>query len=242
VGISLGLAFASLGFIVTLIDCNSVAVQQISSGRCPFKEYAEELLQKHIGKNLSTTTDTTVAYQQNVVVFVTGTPMDEHLNPRVNDVLCAGSTYLRHLDKGQLIVLRNTIFPGVTKIVDDLLTCFLGSYKLAICPERIVGVHVRRTDYNGFMRQLEEQLQERTRFLLCSDNQLSQTDFRDLDVPTGTGNPVENNYALATGDYIIGLKSTYTAWASFYGDVQKCFIRSSVIRIDLNAFDTQHSV
>jgi len=139
VGIPLGLAFASRGFTVTLIDCNKAAVQQISSGSLPFKEeHAEELLQKHIGKNLSATTDATVASQQDVVVFVTGTPVDEHLNPRVNDVLRVISAYLQYLNPSQLIVLRSTIFPGVTKIVDDLLTRSLGSCKLAFCPERIV--------------------------------------------------------------------------------------------------------
>ncbi len=139
VGIPLGLAFASRGLTVHLIDCNEAAVQQISSGHLPFKEErAEELLKAHIGKNLFATTDPCVAASQDVVVFVTGTPVDEHLNPRVNDVLKVISSYIKHMNKDQLVVLRSTIFPGVTQIVENLLASALGSCKLAFCPERIV--------------------------------------------------------------------------------------------------------
>lgn len=139
VGIPLGLAFASKGCHVTLIDCNETAVQRISAGSLPFKEErADDLLRAHIGVNLFATTDVTETARHDVVVFVTGTPVDEHLNPRVNDVLKVITAYLPHLNSRQLIVLRSTIFPGVTQIVDNLLTQALGTAKLAFCPERIV--------------------------------------------------------------------------------------------------------
>jgi len=139
VGLPLGLAFASRGFAVTLVDCNATAVQAIMGGRLPFKEeHAEALLRTHIGKGLVATTEPSSVGEQNVVVFVTGTPVDEHLNPRVHDVLNVVSSYLRYLHKEQLIVLRSTIFPGVSQIVENLLSEKLGTCKLAFCPERIV--------------------------------------------------------------------------------------------------------
>lgn len=135
----LGLAFASRGFKVTLVDCNSAAVKTIASGRLPFKEEcAQDLLREHVGKGLVATEDPSAVRGQDVVVFVTGTPVDEHLNPRVHDVLDVVSSYLRYLGKEQLIVLRSTIFPGVSQIVENLLVSELGSCKLAFCPERIV--------------------------------------------------------------------------------------------------------
>jgi UDP-N-acetyl-D-mannosaminuronic acid dehydrogenase len=139
VGIPLGLAFADRAFAVTLIDCNAEAVASINRGVLPFKEAgAAELLAAHVGRNLTATTDPGAAARQDVVVFVTGTPVDEHLNPRVHDVLKVVGAYLPHLRPEQLVVLRSTIFPGVTKIVDNLLRQALGSCKLAFCPERIV--------------------------------------------------------------------------------------------------------
>ena len=95
--------------------------------------------------------------------------------------------------------------------------------------DHVVGVHIRQTDYKkfsggkyfysiteykNFMRQMEQQLQGKTRFLLCSDTRLRKEDFQEFDTLMGTGHPVEDNYALADCDYLIGPPSTYTAWAS----------------------------
>ena len=138
-GIPLGLAFAKKGLDVTLVDVNPKAVEAINSGRLPFKEEgAEELLCRHVGKNLRATSDASIVKKQDVVVFVTGTPVDEHLNPKIHDVMKVLNAYLPLLDKRQLIVLRSTIFPGVTRIVEEALKAKLGAANLAFCPERIV--------------------------------------------------------------------------------------------------------
>ena len=139
VGIPLGLAFASKGFDVTLVDVNPRAVENINRAHLPFKEDgAEELLTTHVGKNLCATTDTDVVAKQDVVVFVTGTPVDEHLNPKIHDVMKVLNAYLPLLNRRQLIVLRSTIFPGVTRIVEEALKAKFGTANLAFCPERIV--------------------------------------------------------------------------------------------------------
>lgn len=139
VGIPLGLAFAHVGLDVTLVDVNPAAVEAINSAKLPFKEDgAEELLRAHVGGNLRATSDVEVVKGQDVVVFVTGTPVDEHLNPKIHDVLKVVSAYLPLLDARQLVVLRSTIFPGVTRIVENLLKERLGAANLAFCPERIV--------------------------------------------------------------------------------------------------------
>ena len=139
VGIPLGLAFASKGFDVTLVDVNPKAVENINRARLPFKEDgAAELLAAHVGKNLCATADAAVVKRQDVVVFVTGTPVDEHLNPKIHDVMKVLNAYLPLLNKRQLIVLRSTIFPGVTRIVEEALKVRLGVANLAFCPERIV--------------------------------------------------------------------------------------------------------
>lgn len=139
VGIPLGLALAKQGFAVTLVDVNPNAVAAINAAKLPFKEDgAVALLKAHVGKNLRATSDIESVRRQDVVVFVTGTPVDEHLNPKIHDVLRVVSAYLPLLNKRQLIVLRSTIFPGVTRIVEKLLRERLGAANLAFCPERIV--------------------------------------------------------------------------------------------------------
>ncbi|MDR2602508.1 MAG: nucleotide sugar dehydrogenase [Spirochaetaceae bacterium] len=139
VGVPLGLALAERGFDVTLVDVNAGAVESINNRKPPFKEAgAAKILQDRIGKNLTATTNVEAVKEQDAVVFVTGTPVDEHHNPKINDVLKVVRTYLDLMNKEQLVILRSTIFPGTTGLIAELLRDKFGSAKLAFCPERIV--------------------------------------------------------------------------------------------------------
>lgn len=139
VGIPLGLALASKDFEVTLLDINENIVNKINEKKLPFKEDgADELLDNHIGKNLKATIEPECIKNQEAIIFVTGTPVDEHHNPKIKEVTNIVNNYLQYINKNQLIILRSTIFPGTTEVIDNILHNNFGSSKLAFCPERIV--------------------------------------------------------------------------------------------------------
>ena len=140
VGLPLGLVLADSGFDVTLLDINANAVGLINKGIIPFQEEgAEELLKKEINKNLFVTDDADVVRIQDVVIFITGTPVDEHHNPKIHEVLNVVEKYLPLMNKEQLIVLRSTIYPGTTEIIEQKLQKHFNTRpKLAFCPERIL--------------------------------------------------------------------------------------------------------
>lgn len=123
--------------------------------------------------------------------------------------------------------------------------------------DHLVGIHIRQTDYKKFangkyfyplsvycrvMSDIASQLKGSTRFLICSDAPVNFNAFKGLDVIPATGHPIEDNYALAACDYVAGPPSTYTAWASFYGNVPKQFIQSPEEKIDINSFEIPSSV
>ncbi|TGE14041.1 alpha-1,2-fucosyltransferase [Hymenobacter elongatus] len=100
----------------------------------------------------------------------------------------------------------------------------------------LVGVHIRRGDYAGwyggaylyknatYVRAMREMkalfpAHVRVRFLLFSNEPISDTEFAEFDTGRSTNHPVEDLYAMAGCDYIIGPLSTYSMWASFYGRV-----------------------
>jgi UDP-N-acetyl-D-mannosaminuronic acid dehydrogenase len=145
VGIPLGLALASRNFDVTLVDINAPLVEKVNNGFLPFTEDgAEQILQAHISKNLIATTDVEKVRGQDVVIFVTGTPVDEHHTPKIHDMLKVINSYLHLMNRDQLIILRSTIFPGTTELIYSLLHDHFGTVKLAFCPERILqgrGIH-----------------------------------------------------------------------------------------------------
>ncbi len=139
VGIPLGLAFASRGFDVTLLDLNASSVDLINSGRLPFKENGgEEILASHIGKNLRAVMTPDSVSTADVVIFVVGTPVDEHLNPKVRSVLETIREYQKYLSDRQLVIMRSTLYPGTLRIIGNQLEQSGQFPRLAFCPERIL--------------------------------------------------------------------------------------------------------
>ena len=146
VGFPLGLALASRcinygGGGVDLIDINEEIIEKINHGFVPFQEAgAKEILDEVLAaKTLHASNNMNLVKDSDAVIFVTGTPVDEHLNPRIKDVLNVIKLYLPYMNPSQLIILRSTIFPGVSHVVENMLTKHFGvSPLLAFCPERIV--------------------------------------------------------------------------------------------------------
>ena len=139
VGLPLALAFASRGLDVAIQDIDADAVELVRSGQLPFLEPgAEEVLTKALADDkLFITTDAEVLGQAEAVVVVIGTPVDEHLNPDPRAVKRALLTSMSHFRDGQLIVLRSTVYPGVTRGVEQLFEEAGLDVDVAFCPERI---------------------------------------------------------------------------------------------------------
>jgi hypothetical protein len=101
--------------------------------------------------------------------------------------------------------------------------------------EVLVGLHIRHGDYAHFeggkyfysldqyysvMLKVSELFKDKKiRFLVSSNGQHDYSVFKNMDYCVPTGNEVEDMYALAKCDYLLGPPSTYTMWASFYGSV-----------------------
>lgn len=142
-GLPLGIAFAEKGKNVCLYDLNEKAIQKINKGTVPFmEEGAGPLLKKVIKtKRLRATNTVEVIAESKVVVMVIGTPVDEHLNPKVSEILKAIKEIQSFLHEDQLLVLRSTLYPGVTAKVYDYLQKQNIKIQVAFCPERIAEGH-----------------------------------------------------------------------------------------------------
>jgi UDP-N-acetyl-D-mannosaminuronic acid dehydrogenase len=139
VGLPLGLVLADAGLSVTLYDRDTEAVDRVRAGKMPFWENgADELLERLIGTDkLDATTDSCAVGEAEHVILVVGTPVDEHLNPDPKFVLLAIEGLLDQLRDGQHVVLRSTVYPGVTAMVAKLLVAAKRTIDVSFCPERI---------------------------------------------------------------------------------------------------------
>jgi UDP-N-acetyl-D-mannosaminuronic acid dehydrogenase len=139
VGLPLAIAFASRGLRTAVYDINAKAVATVLSGELPFQEPdAQPVLRRALDDGLlfATTDASAIGLGEHVVVVI-GTPVDEHLNPDPHAVPRALSAGSAHLRPGQLLVLRSTVYPGVTRRVEKMLAEEGVIVDVAFCPERI---------------------------------------------------------------------------------------------------------
>jgi len=115
----------------------------------------------------------------------------------------------------------------------------------------VIGIHIRRGDYEKFengrfffgfdvyaqkAKELARQFHEKkVGFLLCSNAPIDVAAFYGMRVFLGTGHFIEDLYALARCNYLIGPPSTFSAWASFYGDIPLQYIRDAQTRISFES-------
>ena len=122
----------------------------------------------------------------------------------------------------------------------------------------LVGVHIRRGDFARFKdgryyyshemyREVMERAQaafpaEAVSFLVCSDEPAPVEVFAGLDVIYGSGHPLEDLYALAACDRLVGPPSTYNMWASYYGNVPRYRIEDPAAPVTPASFEISHNL
>ena len=117
-----------------------------------------------------------------------------------------------------------------------------------------IGVHVRRGDYKDYLdgkyffsdevyldaitqvRKLFSYGNGNVRFLICSNEPFNvPQNYGDIFSIDNTDGMIDL-YALSCCDYIVGPPSSYSQWASFYGNVPLCMLLDENIDINKESF------
>lgn len=120
----------------------------------------------------------------------------------------------------------------------------------------IIGVHIRRGDYatwnNGlfyydisdyysFMRQVKKLYEDKkVAFFISSNEKVTCNMFENLQCYYYEDNssPMLDLYSLSLCDMIIGPYSTFSRWASFFGEKPICFLENKSQIIAKESFST----
>jgi UDP-N-acetyl-D-mannosaminuronic acid dehydrogenase len=138
VGLPLGVRFAQAGAGVLLLDINRQAVEMVNRGRFPFLEKGgEKELRAALAGGMRAVSDPAAGRGADAYIIVTGTPVDEHLNPKLDDVLKVFDIYKEYFRPGSLVIMRSTLFPGTMDYLRRRLARERIKIKLAFCPERV---------------------------------------------------------------------------------------------------------
>ncbi len=143
VGLPLALSLADSGYTVGINDIDRTKVEMVRAGKVPFLETgAEDLLKKVLPTGrLELSTDPSMLSRTRTIILVIGTPIDEFMNPSVRIFDRVLDELTPHLQKGSLVVLRSTVFPGTTESVARRLHLAGIEAEVVFCPERIAEGH-----------------------------------------------------------------------------------------------------
>jgi UDP-N-acetyl-D-mannosaminuronic acid dehydrogenase len=139
VGLPLALTFADAGLRTVIYDTNGETVERIRRGEMPFSEDgAQELLTKVLSGGLLEVRETPELMREcRFLVLVIGTPVDVHLTPSFTGMNRAIEACAAHLRDGQILILRSTIFPGISEHIQKDLRARGLAVDVAFCPERV---------------------------------------------------------------------------------------------------------
>lgn len=118
VGLVTGACLAETGHQVVCVDVDGAKVAAINAGRSPFTERGlEALLRKHVGRQLTATTDLRQAVLDTDLSFITvGTPFDgrEIDLTYVREASRQIGLALRDKPSYHVVVMKSTVVPGTT--------------------------------------------------------------------------------------------------------------------------------
>ncbi|ORW33475.1 nucleotide sugar dehydrogenase [Mycobacterium paraense] len=143
VGLPLALVLADVGFNVDILDTNAAALKTIMAGRMPFVENgAQDLLKRLLPTGrISATTDSWAVRNSDIVICVVGTPVDEYLTPQAHTFFRIIDEISPYFHDGQTLVLRSTVYPGLSQRVHDMFADRGIGVHVTFCPERIAQGH-----------------------------------------------------------------------------------------------------
>jgi UDP-N-acetyl-D-mannosaminuronic acid dehydrogenase len=140
VGLPLSIALAERGKKVIVYDINTESVNTVRQGNMPFHEKdAGELLQKVLADGtLKLSASPNVISASEIIIMIIGTPVDEHLNPKFQVMIDSVNQCIPHFRNGQTLILRSTVYPGISERVNDWLREAGLAMNVCFCPERIL--------------------------------------------------------------------------------------------------------
>jgi len=139
IGSVIASVIASRGCEVTAIDVNATLIDAFSHGECPIKEPGlAELIAEGIGEGrLRFTTDFSPIAEADVVLITVGTPLAEDYSADLAPIRAATEMVAPHVRDGQIVMVKSTVPPGVTRGVVAEALRGQANVRVAFSPERL---------------------------------------------------------------------------------------------------------
>jgi UDP-N-acetyl-D-glucosamine dehydrogenase len=144
VGVPLAATFGEAGSRVLLVDVQPHVVEALNRGESHIEDVSTERLTKLVGDGtIAATTDYELVKQAHAVLIALPTPLSRQREPDLSYIERAAASLAPVLQRGQVVVLESTTWPGTTReIVQPILEQGSGlkagaDFHLAMSPERV---------------------------------------------------------------------------------------------------------
>ena len=138
VGLPLGIVLAGAGHSVSIVDLDKNRVNSINSRIMPFFESgAADLLNKLTIDQLNASIENSKIEGTDVCILIVGTPVLEDGTPSANSLIQLVRDLVPHLINVKMLMLRSTVYPGITHQLKKLLKDTGLDIAVSFCPERI---------------------------------------------------------------------------------------------------------
>jgi UDP-N-acetyl-D-glucosamine dehydrogenase len=116
VGLPLGLRFAEAGHRVTGFDTDPSKVEKLNRGQTYIQHIPQSKIQQFVqSKHFGATTDFSRLAEVDAIIICVPTPLDQRREPDLSYVQDTAQSIRPHLQRGQLVVLESTTYPGTTE-------------------------------------------------------------------------------------------------------------------------------
>ena len=137
VGLPLALRFAEAGHRVSGFDTDPKKVSMLNAGKSYIEHIQQIKIQQFVNsKHFGATTDFEKLKECDAIIICVPTPLDERREPDLSYVEQTALSIQPNLQKGQLVVLESTTYPGTTEeLVLPILEKTGLSCKIAVGPQ-----------------------------------------------------------------------------------------------------------
>ena len=142
VGLPLAQAFCRQGVKIIGFDIDQEKIDTIEKNQSYIKHIADHTIKEMRADGLfNVTTDFAKIADVDVIIICVPTPLSKHREPDLEPVLNTGRSIAPHLQKGQLVVLESSTYPGTTDtelaaVLEDSGLKKDEDFYLAYSPER----------------------------------------------------------------------------------------------------------
>jgi UDP-N-acetyl-D-glucosamine dehydrogenase len=116
VGVPLAQVFAEAGRSVVLVDVQPDRVEQLNRGDSYIEDVPSEVLKPLVDEGrIRATTDYDALREAEAILVALPTPLSDQREPDLTILLAATEDIVPRLQRGQLVVLESTTYPGTTR-------------------------------------------------------------------------------------------------------------------------------